>query len=178
MTSQPPYPGDDPPRRHLPGPGPYPPEYHLSAPYGGDPRAGYLRPSKKKTKWPWILGAIVVALLVFLGACIAFTGGGDQEQQIIEPVTLTYEVSSDGPLAANISYTSGDGATIEQADLQRLPWNTQVTMTGLDHLFSLTAQADRAATTITRTVGEDGKILTAHTATGPSAIVSCRGNAG
>lgn len=97
MTSRPPYPDEDPPRRDLPGPGPYPPEYHLHVPYGGDFRAGYLRPPKKKPKWPWILAAIVAVLLLLLGACIAFTGDGNQEQQVREPVGLTYEVSSDGP---------------------------------------------------------------------------------
>ncbi|MEV3962261.1 MmpS family transport accessory protein [Nocardia sp. NPDC050193] len=178
MTSRPSYPGEDPPRRRLPGPGPYPPDYHLPAPYGSDFLASYPRPPKKKPKWPWLLGAIVVVSLVIGGACIAFTGDGNQEQQIREPVTLTYEVRSDGPLAADITYSSGDGGTIEHADQQRLPWSTQVTVTGLDHSFSLTAQADRTATTITCTVGEAGKILTAHTSTGPSAIVSCRGHAG
>ncbi|MEV0047926.1 hypothetical protein AB0H60_31260 [Nocardia rhamnosiphila] len=175
MTSRPPYPDEDPPRRQLPGPGPYPPEYHLPPPYGSYPGPGYGRPPKKKAKWPWILAGIMVVLLVLLGACIAFTGGGHEvDQQAAAQVTLILEVSSDGPLDAHTSYSRGDGSTIEQANQQRLSSTTPVTVTGLAHPFSLTAQADRTATTITCTVREGEKILTTHTSTGPSVIVSCR----
>lgn len=180
MSSRPPYPGEDPSRRQSPGPGPYPPEYHQPPPYGGYAQSGYSPPPRKKAKWPWILGAIVVALLLLGGACIAFTAGvgNEIEKQISEEVTISYEVTSDGPLAGTISYSSGDAGDIEQATQQPLPWTTDVTLTGLVKSFSLTAQADQAATTISCTVREGERILAEQTSTGPYAVVSCSGDAG
>jgi hypothetical protein len=137
MPSQPPPPqppGDDPVRRQRPpGSGSYPPEYHQPPPYAGYAQTGYERPSKKKAKWPWIvLAAILLVILLVCGGCFLFMGGMSNEidQEMKGEVTLTYEVTGDSPRVGNISYSAGGESNNIEASQQQLPWTEEVTVAG------------------------------------------------
>ncbi|MGW5219926.1 MmpS family transport accessory protein [Nocardia sp. NPDC004085] len=104
--------------------------------------------------------------------------GTEIEKDITKEVAMTYEVTSDGPRAANISYSSsGDSGNIEQANQQPLPWTKDVTVTGFIKTVSVTAQAGEGATTITCKIREGDKTIAEQTSTGPYAVVTCSGEA-
>ncbi|WP_280418801.1 MmpS family transport accessory protein [Nocardia carnea] len=188
MSNHPPYPpeypGDDPSRRQRPGDqGQYPgqgqyPQGGAPPPYGAYPS----QPPKKKPKWPWILvGGILLVILLVCGGCVALMGGigNEIDKETSEEIAVTYEVTSDGPQASNISYSSGgDGVNTEQANQQPLPWTKEVTVTGFIKSVTLTAQADEGASTITCRILEGDEVIAEQTSTGPFAAVSCSGTAG
>lgn len=188
MSNQPPYPpqypGEDPSHGRPPsGHDPYPAQGHY--PQGGPPPGygGYpQQPPKRKPKWPWILlGGILLAILLVCGGCLLLAGGigNEIDKETSEEVTVTYEVTSDGPQASNISYNAGgDGLNTEQANQQPLPWTKEVTVTGFVKSVTLTAQADEGGTTITCRIKEGDRVIAEQTSSGPFAVVSCSGTAG
>ncbi|MEU1550936.1 MmpS family transport accessory protein [Nocardia sp. NPDC005745] len=94
-------------------------------------------------------------------------------------VVVKYEVTSDGPTAGNITYTTGDASgNISQANDQALPWSMDTTVTGYVKVVSLSAQAGEGGTTISCKITEGDTVISEQTSTGPYAIASCSGEAG
>ncbi|MFD4179975.1 MmpS family transport accessory protein [Rhodococcus sp. NPDC058514] len=152
----------------FPPPGQYPPPgYYQQQP-----------PPAKRKKWPWILGGIVLVCILAFAGCAALLGGAANEidKELNEVVSVTYEVTSDGPTASSITYTSGDSANTAQDNGASLPWSRNVTVSGLK-IVSLTAQAGESATTITCTVRQGSTVISEQTSTGQFAVVSCSGTA-
>ncbi|WP_433754655.1 MmpS family transport accessory protein [Nocardia sp. CA-135398] len=171
-------PGQQPPQRHPQGqpPGGYQQPYQ-----GAVPPPAYCQQPAKKKKWPWILGGLVLVFVLSIGGCLAFLANiaTDIDKESTKEVTVKYEVTSDGPIAGNITYSSGgDAGQIAQANEQPLPWSRDVTVTGFVKAVSLSAQADEGATKITCRITEGGKVIAEQTSTGPFAIASCSGEAG
>lgn len=147
-------------------------------PYPQPPYGGYPPPPRKRRKWPWIVGGIVVLFIALIGGCMAMVGGAvDHVNKTMNAeTTVTYEVTSDAATANNITYT-GDGGGMAQDNGAALPWSKKTTVKGFG-LLSLTAQAAQGASTITCRITRDGggPPIAEQTSTGQYAIVSCSGS--
>ena len=94
---------------------------------------------------------------------------------------VTYEVTSDGKTASNVTYATFDanGGGTKQATDAPLPFKAEVKLADANifstSIYSLVAQASEGATTITCKVSHNGKVVSTHTSTGQYAVVTCSG---
>lgn len=142
------------------------------------PLARLAQPPKKRKKWPWVLLALVVVFLVFVGGCVALIGGAAEsiEDESERVVNVTYEITGDGPTGSAI-YTNGDLNTSTDNDIP-IPWTKDVEITGFVKFVSLTASNSFDSTgTIKCIIRQDGKVLSESTASGPGAAANCSGSA-
>ena len=176
---QPPNYGQQPPPNY--GQQPYQGQGQPGQPYPGQPYPGYGVPPqepKKRKKWPWVLLALVVLFLVFVGGCVALIGGAAEsiDEESDRVVTVTYEITGDGPVGSAI-YTTGDMNTSSDNDVA-LPWKKDVEITGFVKVVTLTASNGIDSTgTIKCTIRQGAKVISEGTASGPGAIANCTGNA-
>ena len=95
--------------------------------------------------------------------------------------TITYQVESNGPTGSVTWATFDNGSTgTSQDTAAAFPWSSDVVVDdGLfaTAIYSLVAQADASATTITCRVLVDGVVATEQTATGAYAVATCSGTA-
>lgn len=95
--------------------------------------------------------------------------------------TVTYDVTSDGATAGNVTYLTfnNGGSGQEQATDAALPFSKviEIEEDGMfeTSIFSLTAQAAEGATTISCKITVDGQVISEQTSTGQYAVVSCSG---
>ncbi|MBC2644739.1 MULTISPECIES: MmpS family transport accessory protein [unclassified Rhodococcus (in: high G+C Gram-positive bacteria)] len=167
--TQPPPPG--PPQQPY-GQQPYPQQPGQPYPnqYGYPPA----QPPKKRTKWPWILLAIVVVFIAGVAGCTALVGGAinsvDEESK--KEVAVTYEVTGEGQ-GAIVTYTSADMNMAQESGIA-LPWTKEVTVTGIIKTASLTASNGfEDSGTITCRILVDGAVVTENTSSGVGATASC-----
>lgn len=96
--------------------------------------------------------------------------------------TVLYQVESDGAAATSITYSTMDNGNIgqSQANGAPVPFATEVAVEGEGQMFamnsySLIAQADETATTITCRITVNGEVRAEQTSTGAFAVVTCTG---
>jgi len=95
---------------------------------------------------------------------------------------LVYEVTSDGATVANVTYLTADssGSSTQQATDVAAPWKTEfaVDSSGMFNfsVFSLVAQADQSASTVSCKITFNGEVIAEQTSTGQFAIVTCSGS--
>lgn len=131
--------------------------------------------------------AIIVGIIVTI-ASLAAVGNSisdsieEEEQTASEIVDLVYEVTSDSPTAANVTYSTytDEEEGTQQATDPALPFSTTLEVerggTFDFNIFSLTAQASQDATTITCKITLDGQVISENTSTGSFAVASCTGS--
>ncbi|WP_227983226.1 MmpS family transport accessory protein [Nocardia spumae] len=142
------------------------------------PPAYYPAPPKKRKKWPWVLGGIVLFFVLLMGSCMALVGGAvnsvDKESK--REVTVTYQVEGTGP-DSSITY-SGRDFNIAQENGATLPWSKQVTIDGLGKTVSLSATNDEKGGDVTCRILLGDKVISEQKSSGPFASASCTGDAG
>lgn len=139
-------------------------------------------PQKKKPKWPWILGGIILVFILCIGGCMALIGGAvnevDKESKRV--VDVTYKVTGTSSDSASITYSDKNLNTAQDTQAS-LPWEKKVSIDGLGKFVSLSATNGSdvsASDSITCQVIVDGKVKIEQTAKGPFATASCSGDAG
>ncbi|MEU6565276.1 MmpS family transport accessory protein [Nocardia nova] len=146
--------------------------------YPQGPPPGYYQPPKKRKKWPWVLGGIVLLFAVLLGGCMALVGGAvnsvDKESK--REVTVTYQVEGTGQ-SSSITY-SGKDFNVAQETAAAMPWSKQVTIDGLGKTVSLSASNDENGGDITCRILVGDKVISEQKSSGPFASASCTGDAG
>nr|WP_312964393.1 hypothetical protein [Kocuria rhizophila] len=172
-------------------------------PYGqqGYPQQGYYQepPKKKRKKWPWIVGAIVLLLILMFAGCAALVGGAaksvDEAMQSTAPLESTDDqaatsggesapaetgaaatkdqltISTSATEAGSVSY--GSGGSMSTADFTT-KWDKTVTAKRMD-FFSVTVQDKSGApdAKVTCTMTRDGKKTEEQSATGAYAVATC-----
>lgn len=90
------------------------------------PPFGY-QPPPRKSRWPWIIGAIVVAVVVVVVAVLAIIGYvvSHSTDSPVSTMTVTYQVTGTGK--AEVQYYDARGSMSAPITVD-LPWQTQVTM--------------------------------------------------
>lgn len=139
----------------------------------------YQPPPKKRKKWPWVLAAIAVLILVAAGGCIALVGSAVEEvdRQSKSETVITYRVTGDGG-SAMVTYTDADN-NMGQDTAASLPWEKKVTLKGFVKIASLTATNGIEAgpsTKVTCEILVDGVVKYTQSGTGPGASASCSGS--
>lgn len=164
-TPQPPQPSPDPAAQQNP--------YGQPNPYAQP----YLppQPAKKRKKWPWIVGAIVVVFIAIIGGCAAMAGSvvNEIDKATNSTATVTYRVTGTG--TASITYSDKD-FNMAQNTAAQLPWTQEVSLTGLGKVASLTATNDFEASAdqaITCEIVVQGTVKNTQTSTGPAATANC-----
>lgn len=166
-------------------PGSVPPQYNYQAP------SPVQIPPRKRRKWPWVVGAIVLLLVV---ASVA--GGKSTTTQVPASPTsnsaapgapaaeaadgsvVVYEVTGKG--GASVTYMKEDFSQ-EQQTSTKLPFKKQLQFkdkVGSFNPLSLVAQHSSGAGEITCRITVDGKVVGESTSSGPYAVVTCNGNGG
>lgn len=133
------------------------------------------QPPKKRKKWPWIVGAIVIVFIAIVAGCSALVGGvaNEIDKAANSTATVTYRVT--GPNSASITYSDKD-FNMAQATQATLPWEQEVTLTGFGKLATLSATNDSdvsADQKITCEIVVNGAVKNTQTSTGPFATASC-----
>ncbi|WP_295780170.1 MmpS family transport accessory protein, partial [uncultured Microbacterium sp.] len=110
---------------------------------------------------------------------------GDDASPEAAPVAggnLVYEVTSDAATVSNVTYLTADAtgsSTQQEADVAA-PWTTEFAVddSGMFDfsVFSLVAQADQSATTVSCKITFNGEVISEQTSTGQFAIVTCSGS--
>ncbi|MEP9393130.1 MULTISPECIES: hypothetical protein [Gordonia] len=156
--------------------------YGGGQPYPQQPYAGQgyppPQPPKKRKIWPWILLAVVIVIIAFVGGCVALIGGAAEsiDNESNRTVTVTYEVTGEGQ-ASSVTYTTND-VNVSQDTNAALPWTKDVQISGLGKFVSLTATNDfDASGSITCTIKQGEKVISTNTSSGPAATASCSGTA-
>jgi hypothetical protein len=140
------------------------------------PSPGYYVQPKPPTKsrWPWIVGGIVAAvvLVMAVGAAVVFTVAKDAQPQAVEVI---YEVTGP-PGAVEVTYWGSDDNR-SGPETVTLPWRTQVTMRGEDMYTSLSVERAKASDeSVTCRITADGKVIQENQSISRS--VSCHGRVG
>ena len=154
----------------------YPQSGHPEQPYGGQypPQL----PPKKRKKWPWIVGGIILLFVAMVGGCMALIGGAANEidKEINREVTVTYRVTGNG--TGSITWTDKDFNMAQETDAT-LPWEKQVVVSGLGKTASLTVtNSSDDGTESTCEIIVDGQVKFTQTAKGPFASAHCSGSVG
>jgi uncharacterized membrane protein (UPF0136 family) len=143
---------------------------------------------KNRKKGLAIAGTIVSLASLIIAITVTATAASVVSTSIKEGTikageTLTYEVTSDAPVAGNITYSTftSSGSGMSQNSDAPLPFKKDVPLVEgnlyATTIFSLTAMASADATTITCKVSRAGTVLATNTSTGSMAMVSCSGSA-
>lgn len=180
---------------------PQPPHHQQYPPQQPYP-AGYAPiqqpPKKKAKKWPWIVGAIV--LLIVIGGVL---GGGKQpatntpaagststQQTAAQPPaatqpaapakrTVVYEVTGAGQ-ANSITYVVDGLTSTEQVGQVPLPWSKTIELKAGEafQMVSIFAQAGQGTPEITAKITVDGKVVKDGKSSGTYAVVNINENIG
>ena len=157
--------------------GQYPQQPYSQQPYGGQ-YPPQTPPAKKRKKWPWILGGIILLFVAMFGGCMALIGGAANEidKEINREVTVTYRVTGNG--TGSITWTDKDFNMAQETDAT-LPWEKQVVVSGLGKTASLTVtNSSDDGTESTCEIIVDGQVKFTQTAKGPFASAHCSGSVG
>ncbi|HMS75939.1 MmpS family transport accessory protein [Gordonia sp. (in: high G+C Gram-positive bacteria)] len=162
--------------------GQYPQQPYGQQPYGQQPYGGQyppqMPPARKRKKWPWILGGIILLFVAMVGGCVALIGGAANEidKEMNREVIVTYRVTGTG--TGSITWTDKDFNMAQETDAP-LPWEKQVTVSGFGKIASLTVtnSSDDGATSTCEIV-VDGEVKYTQTAKGPFASANCSGSVG
>ncbi|WP_020495290.1 MmpS family transport accessory protein [Sciscionella marina] len=145
------------------------------------------RPAKKRRKWPWIVGAIVVIAAIGGGIGGAAGGGSaDADDTSGKPTTaqdqprpaqtekdekpqVTYKITTSDGTAADVTWMNGGSQS--QDNGAKTPWSKTVPVESFD-MYSLTAQ-NKGSGKIACSVEKDGKVLKQAESSGQYAMVSC-----
>lgn len=152
-------------------PGPYPPAPQLA------PQA------KRRRRWPWIVGGILV-LLVLAAMCSApkttsstsptAAGGATAPAAPASSgstATVTYEILGSGK-ASTVSYSSDGAGSISQDTGAALPWRKEITVDRGFAIVNVTAQNARTGE-LTCRITVDGQVVKEAKSSGQYAVVSC-----
>ena len=157
--------------------GQYPQQPYGQQPYGGQ-YPPQMPPARKRKKWPWILGGIILLFVAMVGGCVALIGGAANEidKEMNREVIVTYRVTGTG--TGSITWTDKDFNMAQETDAP-LPWEKQVTVSGFGKIASLTVtnSSDDGATSTCEIV-VDGEVKYTQTAKGPFASANCSGSVG
>ncbi|AUH69800.1 MULTISPECIES: MmpS family transport accessory protein [Gordonia] len=153
-------------------PNPYgqqPNPYGQPYPYAPQP------PAKKRKKWPWIVGGLVVLFIAVIAGCSAMVGGvaNEIDKAANSTATVTYRVTGGG--TASVTYSDKD-FNMAQDTAAQLPWTKDVTLQGFGKIASLTATNDfeaDASQTITCEILVNGQVKNTQTSKGPAATANC-----
>ncbi len=147
-------------------------------PQGPPPPGYYQETPKKRKKWPWVLGGIVLFFVLLLGGCMALVGGAvnSVDKEAKREVAVTYQVEGTGP-SSSITY-AGKDFNMAQETSAALPWSKQVTIDGLGKLVSLSATNDDQGGDITCRILVGDKVISEQKSSGPYASAHCSGDAG
>ncbi|QHN28286.1 hypothetical protein GII33_22225 [Gordonia pseudamarae] len=171
QNPQQPYPQDGYPQ------GGYPQQPYPGQPYGGQ-YPPQTPPAKKRKKWPWILGGIILLFVAMFGGCMALIGGAANEidKEINREIAVTYRVTGTG--SGSITWTDKDFNMAQETDAS-LPWEKQVTISGFGKTASLsvTNSSDDGATSTCEII-VDGQVKYTQTAKGAYASAHCSGSVG
>lgn len=129
-------------------------------------------PPPRKSRWPWIIGAIVVAIAVVVVAVLAVIGymvTGSTEHTA-STVTVTYEVTGTGK--AEVRYKDPNDLLSPRSTVD-LPWRTQVTMPTTVMPFVSANQASAGLQMACRISSGDNVIYERKSAIG---LVYCSGD--
>ncbi|MCW1250530.1 MmpS family protein [Acaricomes phytoseiuli] len=125
------------------------------------------------------LSLIIAALVTVLVAVgIGFLSNAASSAASAPPGTVVYEVTSDAPTAASVTYMALGDDEIQQQNAIALPFSqTESFQPAAFNLnaFSLTATAAPEATSISCKITVNGVVKDENTVNGPSATVSCTG---
>lgn len=162
--------------------GQYPQQPYGQQPYGQQLYGGQyppqMPPARKRKKWPWILGGIILLFVAMVGGCVALIGGAANEidKEMNREVVVTYRVTGTG--TGSITWTDKDFNMAQETDAP-LPWEKQVTVSGFGKIASLTVtnSSDDGATSTCEIV-VDGEVKYTQTAKGPFASANCSGSVG
>ncbi|HQV20788.1 MAG: hypothetical protein KDB67_03510 [Gordonia sp.] len=162
--------------------GQYPQQPYGQQPYGQQLYGGQyppqMPPARKRKKWPWILGGIILLFVAMVGGCVALIGGAANEidKEMNREVIVTYRVTGTG--TGSITWTDKDFNMAQETDAP-LPWEKQVTVSGFGKIASLTVtnSSDDGATSTCEIV-VDGEVKYTQTAKGPFASANCSGSVG
>ncbi|EGD54722.1 MmpS family transport accessory protein [Gordonia neofelifaecis] len=133
------------------------------------------QPAKRRKKWPWIVGGLVIVFLAIVGGCAAMVGGvaNEIDKASNSTATVTYRVKGSGN--GSVTYSDQD-FNIAQDTAAQLPWEKEVTLKGFGKLASLTATNDFEAAsdqTITCEIVVNGEVRNTQTSRGPAATADC-----
>lgn len=144
--------------------------------YPSGEQQGYY-PPRKKPRWPWIAGGIVLVLVLLAGggfaAFAAFGNSGDEEDG--SDITVTYRVDGAAP-ASSITYLGPDLGMAQETAVG-LPWSKEVTIQGWGQIVSLTANNGPDGGDITCRILVGDKVMSEQTSSGPYASATCSGDA-
>lgn len=110
------------------------------------------------------------------------TTEGSPTEAAVGGGNLVYEVTSDAATVASVTYLTADssGSSTQQDADVAAPWTTEFALddSGMFDfsVFSLVAQADASATTVSCKITLDGEIIAEQTSTGQYAVVTCSGS--
>lgn len=148
------------------------------------------QPTKRRKKWPFVLGGIVLLIIIIAMASNGGDSGstGNTTAPVAAPPAqseaaddlVTYEVTGEGVSKANnISFSNGSPGSISQANSESLPWSKGVKeSSGLMGFYTVTAQSgsQSAGGSITCRIKKGDEVLAENTSSGPFAVVSCNGS--
>jgi hypothetical protein len=140
----------------------------------------YVPPAeKKRKKWPWIVGGIVLVFIAMIAGCAALIGGAAKHvsDEANRVVSVTYRVTGNEQ-TASITYTDKDFDTAQETNAS-VPWTKDVQISGFGKIASLTVtngDADDAESKCEILV--DGQVKYTQTAKGPYASANCSGDVG
>ncbi|MDU0346628.1 MmpS family transport accessory protein [Microbacterium sp. KSW2-29] len=95
---------------------------------------------------------------------------------------LVYEVTSDAATVSNVTYLTADstGSSTKQDVDVAAPWKTEFAVDDAGmfdfSVFSLVAQADETATSVSCKITFNGEVISEQTSTGQFAVVTCSGS--
>ncbi|WP_280401103.1 MmpS family transport accessory protein [Nocardia carnea] len=143
--------------------------------YPSGEQQGYY-PPRKKPRWPWIAGGIVLVSVLVIGGCVAVFSNQVGDEQVDTGVTVTYRVDGTAP-AASVTYLGTDLGMARETAVA-LPWSKDVSIQGWGKIVSLTANNGPDGGDITCRILVGGKVMSEQTSSGPYASASCSGDAG
>jgi hypothetical protein len=140
-----------------PGYPPYPPAPRLPA----------------KSRWPWIVGGIIAAVVLVVAVAVAVITVADDDRP--QAVTVTYEVTGP-PGAVEVTYWDSDDNRSDPQTVT-LPWRTHVAMSGEGNYASLSVErAQASGESLTCRITVEGKVIQENQSISRS--VSCHGRVG
>lgn len=142
---------------------------------------GFSRARRGKATNKGLSIAGIVCSAVGLLICILWLGifgqaANEVGREAGREVTVRYEVTGDAP-NASIDYTTfgDDGMSMNQEDVNELPWSKELTTKGLLSGGSLTVMTGPEGGSVTCSVSVDGQEAKTSTAQGQFAAASCDG---